>query len=91
METKQFDSSREELEKAHSLGSGPEASKARLYLANLFIRQGDFKSAVEQSELYLKEVPKVANADEVRERVAQMRTISEKGQGQRPQGAVTPP
>ncbi|MBI3941136.1 MAG: tetratricopeptide repeat protein [Acidobacteria bacterium] len=78
METKQYDSSREELEKALSLGTGPEVFSARLYLANLYIRQGDLIRAIEQSELYLKDAPKVENADEVREKISQMRSLLEK-------------
>lgn len=78
METSHYESSKSELETALALGKPPEASSARLYLANLFIRQGDLGKAIEQSELYLEESPKVANADEVRSKIAQMRSLMEK-------------
>lgn len=81
METNHYESSRSELETALALGKSPEASSARLYLANLFIRQGDLTRAIEQSELYLEESPKVANADEVRDKIAQMRSLMEKNKG----------
>ncbi|MBI4457164.1 MAG: tetratricopeptide repeat protein [Acidobacteria bacterium] len=80
METQEYDSSKSELEKALSLGQPPEVSNAHLYLANLYIRQGDLARAIEQSEQYLKEVPKDDNAEEIRQKIAKMRSAIEQGQ-----------
>ena len=84
METRQFELSRDELQKALSLGTPAEVSSAHLYLANLYIRQGDLLGAIEQSELYLKESPKAENPDQVKEKIAQMRSLIERGQNRAP-------
>jgi tetratricopeptide (TPR) repeat protein len=77
MQTKQDELSKIELEKAILLGGAPQASPARLYLANLYIRQADWGRAIEQCELYLKEVPKAENEQQVRQNVARMRSALE--------------
>lgn len=75
MQTGDLERAQNELEKALSLGSPPASSIARLHLANLFLRRGDYASALEQSEKYLQEVPSAPNAEQVRERVKKLREV----------------
>jgi Flp pilus assembly protein TadD len=77
MEVKEHTLSKSALEKALVLGNPPEVSPAHLYLANIYIRQGDLIHAIEQSELYLKEVPNAENAEEIRAKIAKMRSVVE--------------
>ncbi len=75
MQTGDLERAQAELERAISLGPPPTSSIARLHLANLFLRRGEYARALEQSEKYLEEVPNATNAAEVRERVRRLREL----------------
>ncbi len=69
----------EELRTALRLSHPPEASLARLYLANLYIRRGDLIPAIQQAEIYLREVPEAEDAEDIRAHIAQLRAKLEEG------------
>lgn len=63
----------QELEKALRLSHPPQATMARLYLANIYIRRGQLERAVAQAEAYLKEAPNAENAEQVRQHLQQLK------------------
>lgn len=74
MEAKQETQAEQELTKALQLSQPPDGSVTHLYLANLYIRRGDLARAVAHGEAYLQEYPNAADAQEVRDKLDQMRT-----------------
>ncbi|HKX29561.1 MAG TPA: tetratricopeptide repeat protein [Blastocatellia bacterium] len=74
-----FDRAEKEMTRALDLG-GKSFAYARLYLFNLNLRRKTVDKAVEQLEAYLKEVPDAPDAQEVRERLANIRKTLESQQ-----------
>lgn len=67
-----FEMAESNLKKAYDLGGRPFAL-ALFHLGQLYLSKGDKESALKSFQLYLREVPDAANADQVRQTIAMLR------------------
>jgi tetratricopeptide (TPR) repeat protein len=71
--TGELDQAETSLKQALIIGGSAQARAAHLYLASIYDNRKQYKMAIDQLEIYLRENPKAANAANIKQAIAKLR------------------
>ncbi len=74
LELNRLNESETALKLSYQLGGPHKAASAHLYLASVYTKRGQNRQAIDALEAYLRDSPKAANADRVKEAIANLKT-----------------
>ena len=73
LEMNRLDEAEAALKLSYQLGGAQKAASAHLYLASVYTKRGQNRQAIEALEAYLRDSPKAANADRVKEAITNLK------------------
>jgi tetratricopeptide (TPR) repeat protein len=74
LDLNRLDEAQAAFQNAYKIGGPTKAASARLYLASIYTKRGKHREAIAELEGYLRESPKAANAANVREAIASLKS-----------------